>query len=176
MRSLGFFSLFIAAHIPLGFSPWWAICALVLSFWSFALTLCRCLSSLSRKADSSLRCGSSSIPLLLVMALMSLSRFFIFVLVRHFSFLCSFFVSLCISSLRLFQMIWGLDLLSLIGVFISLLISLCAHRPMHPIVSRRFLSLRAFSGHVHLPWPIRGASFGAYFTDISQWSVGTAVV
>ena len=29
------------------------------------------------------------------------------------------------------------------------------------------------SGSVQRPWPISGASFGAYFTLTSQWSVGT---
>ena len=30
-------------------------------------------------------------------------------------------------------------------------------------------------GHVHRPWPMCGASLGAYLTFTSQWSVGVDV-
>ena len=39
----------------------------------------------------------------------------------------------------------------------------------------RLLSFRALVGSVHLPFPISGASFGAYLTATIQWSVGTGV-
>lgn len=77
------------------------------------------------------------------------------------------------SDLKFSHTIWGCSVHLSGGVAHAISIFSWAMIPSFVMLSIRFLSLVAFSGRVHLPFPIVGMSLGANFTKTSEWLVGT---
>jgi len=100
-------------------------------------------------------------------------RLRIFDVILWYVFLLWLFVIFFISVLKDSQSSCGLFVaLSMLFSFRSF-ISSCSLIPHFTIFPNVFWSSIWFSGHVQRPFPVRGASLGAYFIWTSQWSVGT---
>src|SRR6267154_1386141 len=174
IRSLGFFSLFMADQIPPIFSPWCAMAARVFSRVLRASELCRCFISCARWFSLVLTSSSQSKLGSFISSFRSFSCRFNLEVILSLALLAVSFAVFWRDSLKFIQRIWG---------FVSSLVVAPLSRSssffwsFFPWVMT--LSIRGFSSrdgryHVHLLLPIRGASFGANLHETNQWSVRTA--
>ena len=160
-------------HIPPGFSLWWVSFALSESFCAFALIFSRWFSLLAMKALLVLRSSHILKSGCANRIAWSFSRLHIFEVILWYVFFFWLIAIFFISNLKSSHSSCGLFVsLSILWSFRSFRSS-CSLIPHFITFSIVVWSSICIRGQVHRPFPVCGASFGAYFICTSQWSVGT---
>lgn len=168
IRSLGFFPLLIADHIPPSFSPWWTRLAFMSSRFPCASFLFKCLISFARYTSWARAASSCSKVGVSMVSFLSCSRFFILWAALCFDLSASSLAIVFRSFLNVSHRICGFRVARSVGSCSSSSSFSSSSFPLLMMFFIRCFSSSAGRYSVQRPFPIRGASFGAYFRATSQ--------
>jgi hypothetical protein len=164
IRSLGRRNFPSFDYSPPGLSPWaWSL-ALKVSLLSLACAFSRWVNSLAIMALLVLRSSRMSKSGCVDSAALSISRFRILVVILWYVFLLWLWAIFLVSVLKVSHSICGFVMFWSTLLALYSFMSFWSWIPRFIIFSIVFWSSIRVSGHDQRPFPVYGASFGAYFS------------